>query len=129
MYSWINPQGETVQTKTIQEFADRYGFSLKMAQVLARGYRSRLRGWCSTSKKATKERKRFMTTLVNIKTGEKGVLGMGVKAFARAHGLCFNELSKLVNRHKFIYRYWVLENTHKILQARAGNTYLAENFL
>ena len=129
MYSWINPRGETILTETVKEFADTYGFSLKMAQILARGQRSRLRGWCSTAKAATKERKRFLTKLVNIKTGETGILGMGVKAFARAHGLCYHELSKLVNRRKIFYRYWVLEQTHKALQAGTRNIYIGENIL
>lgn len=129
MYSWINPRGETIFTETVKEFADTYGFSLKMAQILARGQRSRLRGWCSTAKAATKERKRFLTKLVNLKTGETGILGMGVVAFARAHGLCYHELSKLVNRRKIFYRYWVLEQTHKALQASSSNRYIGENIL
>ncbi len=52
-----------------------------------------------------------MTKLVNTKTKETFVLGRSVKHFAKEHGLCFNELSKLVNGHKLMYRGWCLQKT------------------
>jgi hypothetical protein len=41
-----------------------------------------------------------------------------VKHFSRQHGLCFNELSKLINGHKIVYRGWYLEKT---LELANGN--------
>ena len=54
-----------------------------------------------------------MTVLVNTRTGERSILGPSVKKFARDHGLCLNELSRLINGHSFIYRHWVLEKTQE----------------
>ena len=53
-----------------------------------------------------------MTVLFNAKTGEKSIIGQTVSNFAKAHGLCKNELYKLVNGRKPIYRNWMLQKTH-----------------
>jgi hypothetical protein len=45
-------------------------------------------------------------------------------AFAEAHGLCLNELTKLVNKRKLLYRGWVLEET-----LRAADWYIADGEL
>jgi hypothetical protein len=111
MHRFISPTGEIIKTRSIKEFAEKYDFSPSMARSLACGYRSRLKGFCSTSPRAKKERMRFMTVLINTQTGERSILGPSVKKFATDHGLCFNELSKLVNGHKLMYRGWVLEKT------------------
>jgi len=117
MYSWINSNGESIKTKTLAEFARKYDFPLSMARHLAAGMRSRLRGWCSTSKKpkVKKHRERFMTRLVNTKTGETAILGPSVKKFARDHGLSLQGLSELVNGHVAMYRGYMLQTTHELL--------------
>lgn len=111
MYRWINSQGETIKTRTIREFAETYNFSIGCARILHSGHRSRMSGFCSVDKKAKKERERFMTVLVNTKTGERGILGPSVKKFAKDHGLSLNGLSELVNARVPIYRHWVLGRT------------------
>ena len=95
----------------LDEFVATYRFPREQAKLLMKGERTRLRGWCSTSKRAKRQRERFMTVLVNMKTNERFVLGRSVKAFAREHNLCFNELSKLVNGHKILYRGFCLAKT------------------
>ena len=113
MYSFISPQNEVIKTKTIRAFSDQYGLHYGNARSLACGLRHTIRGWCSTHKNARLKRRRFQTVLVNMRTGEREILGQTVKGFAKAHGLCMNELSKLVNRRKVVYRHWVLESTLK----------------
>lgn len=111
MYSFISPEGQRVKTKTVKEFALKYGFTHSMARSLACGYRARLRGWCSTAKRAKKHRDRFTTVLVNTRTGERSILGSSIKSFAEKRNLCMNELWKLVNGRKLIYRHWCLQKT------------------
>jgi hypothetical protein len=118
MYRWINETGETITTKSLKEFATTYAVRDSIARSLACGSRTRYRQWCSTSPRAKKQRQRFTTTLVNTKTGQKCLLGRSVKHFARQHGLCFNELSKLINHRKILYRGWCLEKT---LELASGN--------
>ena len=113
MYSFISPQNQVIKAKSIRAFSDQYGFHYDNAKSLACGLRHTIRGWCSTHKRARLKRKRFRTVLVNMKTGERSILGQTVKGFAKAHGLCMNELSKLVNRRKVAYRHWVMEATLK----------------
>lgn len=112
MYQWLKSDGSVLHA-TIKQFCEISGFSPSMARTLASGVRYRLRDFCSNSKKpkVKKARDRFTTALVNTKTGEKKWLGPSVKKFARDHGLCFNELSKLVNGHSLQYRSWVLQKT------------------
>jgi hypothetical protein len=111
MYSWLNDRGEIVKTKTIAEFARKYNFPPSMARSLASGCRSRLRGWCSTSKRAKRHRNRFMTKLVHLPTGATRVLGSSITQFARENALCENEVWKLVNGLKTRYRGWTLQKT------------------
>jgi hypothetical protein len=117
MYRWINSKGETVRTKTVKAFAEKYGFTHDTAYQLSCGSRARLRGWCSTSKKpkAKKYRERFLTKLVNMKTGETAILGPSVKKFARDRGLSLQGFSELVNRRVAFYRNWTLAATAEIL--------------
>ena len=119
MYSWINSKGETIKTETVKEFALKYNFPESLARSLACGQRSRLRGWCSTSKKprVKKHRERFLTKLLNTKTGETAILGQSVKKFARDHGLSLQGFSELVNRRVPMYRGWTLHSTHELLYA------------
>lgn len=116
MYKFISPEGRVVEARTIKEFAETYGFRESNVRSLACGYNATLKGWCSTNKKAATRRKRFMTELLNVKTGERSILGKAVTEFAKARGLCVNELYKLVNRRKLIYRNWVLASTWKATQ-------------
>jgi len=102
-----------IKTRTIKEFSERYSMSYSLAKSLHCGLRVRIGGFCSTSKnaKARKYRKRFLTKLVNTKTGEECILGASVKNFAADHGLSLQGLSELINGHVHIYRDWVLKKT------------------
>jgi len=117
MVSFINSQGEVIKFASIKEFADRFGFSHSVARSLHCGSRVRLKGFCSTSSKAKarKYRKRFLTKLVNTKTGEECILGPSIKAWAEKRHLCPNEVWKLINSHhgKLIYRDWCLQQTRE----------------
>ena len=111
MYSFISPKGEIIKTKTVKEFSEKYGMKYSSAKELACGNRARNLGWCSTHKKAKRLRDRFTTVLVNTKTGERSILGQSLITFSKKHGLCMNEISKLVNGHKIFSRHWCLEKT------------------
>jgi FAD synthase len=113
MYKWISPTGEVVKTKTIEEFSEKYHIRKSNAKSLVTGKRYRHKGFCSYSPKAKQARGRFTMTLVHTKTGERKILGQSIRAFAREHHLCANELGKLINKHRIIYRGWVLESTLK----------------
>jgi hypothetical protein len=115
MYSWINSEGKTVKTKTVKEFSQTYNFSYGCALALSSGYRARLNGWCSTNSRAKVHRARFLTKLVNLKTGETAIIGQSVKRFAQQHGLSLQGLSELVNNRVPIYRHWVKAGTAEIL--------------
>ena len=95
----------------------------QMARSLAAGCRSRMRGWCSTSKKprVKKHRERFLTRLVHRPTGTTTILGPSITRFARQHDLCENEVWKLVNGHKIQYRGWTLQKSVDLV-----SEYLAE---
>ena len=112
-YSFLNSRGEIEKFKSIREFSDRYSMPYSMARSLHAGMRVRLKGFCSTSSKpkARKYRRRFLTRLVNTKTGETKILGGSVKCFAKDHGLSLQGLSELVNKRVQIYRHWVLGKT------------------
>jgi len=118
MYSFISPQNEVIKTKTIKQFADQYGFHYSTARNLACGYQKTMRGWCSTHKRAIRKRIRFQTVLVNTKTGERKILGRSIAQFARDNHLCMNELWRLMNGRKIVYRSWTLEKS--ILAAGSG---------
>ena len=119
---WISPQGEIIQTKDLDEFCRISKLSRNTALRLGSGYRARMNGWCSTSRKAKALRDRFMTKLVNVKTGETCILGQSGRAFSERHSLCFNELMKLINGHRFIYRHWTLEKTLKLASGSTALT-------
>ena len=110
MYRWIDSTGNIIKTKTIKDFALTYNFDYSMAKSLACGLRSRLNGFCSTSPRAKKHRKRFTTRLINTRTREEAILGSSIVGFAKQRNLCANEIWKLVNRYqgKLMYRDWCL---------------------
>ncbi len=112
-YSFINFRGEIERFENIRAFSEKYSMPYSMARSLHAGMRVRLRGFCSTSSKAKagKFRARFMTKLVNTKTGERCIVGASVKACAKNHGLSLQGLSELVNGRVQIYRHWILEKT------------------
>ena len=118
MYSWIKADGSVLKTRTIKEFSEISGFSPQMSRVLACGTRGRIRGWCSTARRAKRQRDRFTLVLTNTITGASKILGSSVKKFAKDHGLCLNELSRLVNGRSRMYRGWILQKT---LDAISGN--------
>lgn len=111
MYRWIDSTGQVVKTRTIKEFSEKYSMSYRSARALASGARSKIKGWCSTSRKAKRARKRFTTRLVNPKTGQSEIVGQSAKAFAKRHGICYNDVVKLLNGHKIMVRGWALERT------------------
>jgi hypothetical protein len=117
MFTLISPTGEFITTKSVIEFSEKFNFSRASAQALARDRRSRIRGWCSTHRKATRHRLRFMTKLFHLPTGQECILGQSISAFAKKHGLCMNELWKLVNGHKIAYRGWITKATRDVFLA------------
>jgi hypothetical protein len=114
MYKFISPTGEIIKTKTVKDFAKMTGMRENMARILACGVRARLQGYCSTHPRAKKYRERFTTVLVNMRTGEKSIIGPSLKKFAKDHGLSYQCLVDLVNHRLPIYRYWVIEHTLKV---------------
>lgn len=70
--------------------------------------------------RAKKARERFTTVLVDTKTGERSILGQTITAFTEKHGLCKNEVYKLVNCRTIIYRNWMLEKTYKLAHDPIG---------
>jgi hypothetical protein len=123
MYSWINNKGETIRTKTIKEFAQMAGLRESNARSLACGCIKRLKGWLSTHPSARKYRKRWRTVLVNSKDGTRQNIGQTVSGFARAHNLCKNELYKLINGRKFMYRHWCLETTLQLAHSKIADAH------
>jgi hypothetical protein len=117
MYSFISPNNEVIKTNTVKAFAKQYGFNYSSARNLACGHQKTMLGWCSTNKRAKRVRTRFQTVLVNTKTGERKILGQSLTQFARDNHLCMNELWKLLNGRKIMYRGWTLE---KSVMAAAG---------
>lgn len=116
-YSFISPQNQIIRTKTIKEFSDQYSVSYRSARALASGFRSKIKGWCSTSPKAKRARKRFTTRLVNTKTGRIEIVGQSAKSCAKRMGVCYNDLVKLLNGHKIMIRGWAMEQTMKLAQS------------
>jgi hypothetical protein len=127
MYSWINQDGSVLQTDTIKQFCEISGFCPSSARTLAAGIRGRLRGWCSTAKRAKKQRDRFTLVLVHTPTGVRKFLGPSVKKFAKEHGLCLNELSRLINRRSRKYRGWILQRTLDAIDGNTADSILEEN--
>jgi len=117
-YKWIDSKGNTI-CATIRDFAERYDFPPSMARSLAAGVRSRLRGWCSGSSKprVKRARQRFLTKLVNTRTGESAILGLSIAKFARDHGLSRQGLNELITSRVPMYRGWMLESTRQLLDA------------
>ena len=59
-----------------------------------------------------------MTKLIHLPTGNECILGQSISAFAKKHGLCMNELWKLINGyHKISCRGWVTEVTRDMFLA------------
>ena len=122
MFKFISPQGQVVKTKSLRDFAVQHSLPYSHVKDLNCGIMKRYRGWLSTHPSARKYRKRFLTVLVNTLTGERCILGQAVTRFAKAHGLCLSELSKLVNGHKFMYRHWCLESTLQLTQSDVADS-------
>lgn len=114
-YKWISPTGEVVTTKTTREFADRYGFRASNARSLACGHFKRLNGWCSGHRSAGKTRARFLTQLVNTSQQKSDIVGASVTGFASRHGLCANEVYKLLTGKSICYRGWTLAKTRELI--------------
>jgi hypothetical protein len=121
MFKFISPQGQVVKTKSLRDFAVQHSLPYSHVKDLNCGIMKRYRGWLSTHPSARKYRKRFLTVLVNTLTGERCILGQAVTRFAKAHGLCLSELSKLVNGHKLCYKGWILESTLKLTQGHVAD--------
>ena len=108
MYSFISPAGQTIRTKTVKKFAESFGFNYSYARDLACGRTQVARGWCSTSPKAKRKRDRFLTKLVNLRSGETSMIGKSLAQFSRDHHLCRASLSELLNGRVLHYRDFVL---------------------
>lgn len=117
MFTLISPSGELVTTKSVKAFSEQFNFPRASAQALARGRRSRIRGWCSTHRNAKRHRERFLTKLIHLPSGKECIVGQSISALAKKHGLCMNELWKLVNGHKIACRGWVTEATRDVFLA------------
>jgi hypothetical protein len=117
MFKFYSPQGQLVKTSNLRDFAVQHSLPYSHVKDLNCGRFKRYKGWLSTHPSARKYRKRFLTVLVNTRTGERSILGQAVTRFAKAHGLCLCELSKLINGHKMIYRGWCFESTLKLAHA------------
>ena len=117
MYRWIDSRGEVINTRTIKEFSESANMPYRSARALATGYRSKIKGWCSTSRKAKPARQRFTTRLVNTKTGQSEIVGPSAKAIAKRIGVCYNDLVKLLNGHKIMVKGWAMEQTLRLAHA------------
>jgi len=62
--------------------------------------------------KARAQRRRFTTVLVHPSSNRREVVGPSVKAFAKRHGLCANEVYMILNGKSICYRGWMLEATY-----------------
>lgn len=113
MCRWLNSEGEVIETRTIREFAERFGMSVGVARQLHSGQRSRIRGFCSMAKRAKPQRNRFLTAIVNVKSGDRRIVGQSVRRLAEDLGLCKNELHKVLCGRKIMCRHWCLEKTWK----------------
>jgi hypothetical protein len=120
MPSLISPTGDIIRRRTVKELIQVTGFRESNLRSLLCAHFKRFCGWCSTHPRARKARERFTTTLVNTKTGERAILGQTVTGFAKRHGLCKNELYRLVNYRSIIYRGWMMEKTYNLTHATAG---------
>ena len=116
MYHWEHIDGTKIKTKTIKAFSELTGLRHSNCKSLACGHYQTLHGWISPSKKAKRRKERVLRKLVNTITGEVKTLGISANAFARNHGLCENELWKLLRGHKVAYRHWVTERTYMMTQ-------------
>src|SRR4051812_12750272 len=80
-FSFISPTGEIVWTSSIKAFAETAQMSHAVARQLACGDRTRIHGWCSTARKAKRQRERFLMGLI-APDGSRHILGRSVKHFA-----------------------------------------------
>jgi hypothetical protein len=120
MFSLISPTGEIIRKKTVKELMDVTGFRESNLRSLLCAHFKRFCGWCSMHLRARKARARFTTVLVNIDTGERSILGQTVTAFAKKHGLCKNELYRLINYRSIVYRGWMMERTYNLTHGQTG---------
>ena len=115
MFTFISPIGECVKTSNLRHFAVQHSLPYSHVRDLACGRFQCYKGWLSP-KARRKRRKRFTTVLVNTVDGTRHTLGQTVSGFARAHNLCVNELYKLINGRKWMYRHWCLEKTLQLIE-------------
>lgn len=121
-YKWISPQGEIVTTKTIAEWARTNSVRYSNAKSLACGSRQTVRGWLSP-KAPKKRRKRFMTVLRNVRTGESAIVGKSIRSFATAHGVCHNDLCAVVAGKKIAAKGWILERSAELALTNTAEVY------
>ena len=121
MRKWISPEGQIVETKTIKEFAEKFGVRESTARRLACGDRNMSHGWCSTHRRARKARERFMTVLRNTKTGERKIVGQFVTRFATENGLCINDTYGLLSGRLIMYKHWVVDRAYQLTTSAIGD--------
>jgi len=126
MFTFISPNGDVVKSKNLRHFSAQHSLPYSHVRDLACGRFQCYRGWLSP-KATRKRRKRFTTVLVNSKDGTRHTLGQTVSGFARAHNLCANELYKLINGRKWMYRHFCLEKTLQLVEG-AHPPITVENF-
>jgi Mor family transcriptional regulator len=114
MYTWFKEDGTKVRTKTVKQFAERYGLRESNARSLASGCAQYLKGWMSSHPRSKARRKRVMTEFVNSKTGERFRIGKAVAEFCRKHGLAKNDVYKVVNGRILSLKGWMLASTYDI---------------
>ena len=124
MYSLLDSTGTIIKAQTIDELANRFALSRDSVLSLVRGHRGRLFGFCSTHPRAKRIRHRWTTTLLNLKTGERKILGPSVKKFAKDHNLSLQGLSELVNRRVLAYRGWTLARSVDLADAHTPSKVL-----
>jgi hypothetical protein len=112
MYTFISPKGEKIKAKSLKAFASEYQFNTSSACLLSKGLRASINGWCSNHPRVRKKRQKFLTTLINVKTGEKDILGQSITGFAERHGLASHDVYQLIHKHIRCYRGWMLEKTY-----------------
>ena len=115
-WTFISPTGEVIRTSSLKQFADKYGLRHSNVQSLACGHFSTLKGFCSTHPKVKKRRERVTTVLHDTKSEQDYVLGANMKTFAKAHNICYNDLSKLLTGRRIACKGYVLRKTWEMTQ-------------
>ena len=114
-YKFYSPDGQLVKTANLRDFAEKHSLPYSHVKDLNCGRFKRYRGWLSTHASARKYRKRFLTMLVNTRTGERCILGQAVTRFAKAHSLSSKNVYGLLNGKRLAYKSWCLERTLELI--------------